>query len=149
MSMQNTRKSIPGKRPFWVWTLSLYFGIFSAWCLYVYYCIETGAFAVPQPAEKYMFAARISSFCGIVPALGLASAWSLFFMRKSAFLLFCTFLGAGLVSGIISIFYLHGTGEIDPAQNIAGPVIGYAITAAACLYAHRLNARSRKARAGV
>ena len=130
------------KRPGWVWVISI-FAFFSAgWTLLSFYLIGTGAVPLDAAREAYF-----SSLTGLDYGLTIFmhSAWllgatALFLLRKFAFYLFATALGASL---LITAWHAVTKGWVAAfgGPGLFGALIAFAFGVAVCLYSWRLIQR--------
>jgi len=130
------------KRPGWIWAISIFFFLSAGWTLLSFYLINTGA--VPLIATQKEYFGRLTGLdYGLSVIMGLANligAVALFFLRKVAFYLFATALGANL---ILAAWHTATKGWVAAigGAGFVGVVIGWVLLTVVCIYSWRLVQR--------
>lgn len=133
------------KRPGWVWAISIFYFLFAGGILFFLYLIGTGA--VPLNAAQETFFSSLTGLeYGLTILMGLANlfgAVALFLLRKFAFNLFVTALGANL---LLTALYAETEGLVaaiggPSLAGLVGSLIAWALIIAVCIYSWKLIQR--------
>jgi hypothetical protein len=131
-------------RPFWVWAITIFYGLGLLWSLLSTVLIATNAIPVDGPSRTYWdnltpfdhalsVANALISLCGIV---------LLFLMRARAVALML----AGLVISVLGTLYHFAAKEFAATlggSGIAGLLFGFVLWIVVIWYAHRLRTAGR------
>ncbi len=128
------------KRPIWVWAIAIFYFCTGAMTLLSFFHILTAPVDLPagELAAIRSQAVRWTLF-GLLPALNVAAAISLFAMRGIAFHLFSAVLAAGLANIGLHLLFFDLASHIQSGPGLIGTIIGYGITFTVCIYTYRLK----------
>jgi len=135
-----TETSARSRRPIWVWLISVfYFGFGASGVMAVAMALVLFYRGSLQPAQMPELKILLqSTLWGLLPAISMAGALSLFFMKKIALFVFLFLLLLRTAMPVILSAHpdykmLQGSSEM-----IAGYAIGYGILLGVCIYTYRL-----------
>lgn len=137
MKTQNPKN----RRPIWVWLISIFylgFGLSGLMAVAMALIIFSQG-KIPEGEIESLNSLMRSSLWGMLPAVNIAGAVSLFLLRKIAFPIFTGLL---IIKLILQLFFETPLAEALSSQNtqmIIGYGLGYAILTAVCIYTWRLK----------
>jgi hypothetical protein len=136
-----TRTPARSRRPIWVWLISVfYFGFGASGVMAAAMALMLIHRGSVEPAQLPELKILLqSSLWGLLPAISMAGALSLFFMKKTAFPIFISLLA--LRTAMPAIFASHPALGLSQANSdmILGYALGYAILLGVCFYVYRLG----------
>jgi hypothetical protein len=130
------------KRTGWIWAILIFYLISAGLTLLSFVLIYSGTIPVNPAQRAYLFS--LSSFdVGITFLIGLlniSGAVALFLLNRMAFNLFVT---AFVAAFVLALWHATTKGWLQAlgGPGFIGAMIGYAISAAVCLYAWKLTKR--------
>lgn len=130
------------KRPKWVWAISIFYFFSAGWTLLSFYLAKTGTVSLSAAQAAY-FNNLSGVDYGLTILIGLANligAVALFLLKKLAFYLFSTALGANL---LLTAWHTVTKGWLSamPGASLVGAVIAWGLLIAVCAYSWRLIQR--------
>ncbi len=136
-----TEKRPKHRRPIWVWLISVfYFGFGASGIMAVGMALVLFFRGSVPPEQLPVLNTMLqSSLWGLLPAVSVAGALSLFFMKKIAFPIFTGLLA--IRTALPAIFAAHPDYGFSKstAEMIAGYALGYGILLGVCIYAYHLR----------
>jgi hypothetical protein len=128
------------RRPIWVWAIAIFYFCTGVMTLLSFLQILTAPVDLPaKELAAIRTQAKIWTLFGLLPALNIAAAVSLFKMRRIAFYLFSGVLAAGLANIGLQLLFFDLASHIQSGRGLVGAVIGYGITFTVCIYTYRLK----------
>jgi hypothetical protein len=128
------------RRPIWVWAIAIfYFCTGTMTLLSFLHILATPVDLPPEELAAIRFQAKVWTLFGLLPALNIAAAVSIFKMRRIAFYLFSWAMAAGLANIGLQLLFFDLASRIQSGPGLVGTVIGYGITFTVCIYTYRLK----------
>ncbi len=135
------------KKPLWVWAIAIFYFCVGAMTLLTFVHLhivrDPGPFS-PEQLSAFRAQIRAWSLFGLLPALNIAAAVTLFKMRAAAFYLFTGLLVVRICNDTILLLFFEQLAQFDSSgEKLTGLIIGYGINLAVCFYAYRLKQTGR------
>lgn len=135
----NIQKKSGGKRPFWVWIISLFYIFSGTMTLLTVYQIHFGMIpADPAQLETLRKASMLWSMCGLIPAANIAGGLLLLMLHKLSFYVFSGTIILN-ITNILRHFITTGFAVQLSTGSVFGVIVGLGMTLVVCIYTYRLK----------
>ena len=124
----------------WVWVIAAFYFCTGAITLMTFVQILTVPLPIPADQLAVIRTQAIGwSLLGLIPIAKITAAVAIFKMRRIAFYLFSGLLAVELLNILVHLLFFDLLSQITSGSALIGPMVGYGITLAVCLYTRQLK----------